>query len=176
MKAVSGAGSGLLNNNQNKKPKFMRGLFAGRGTEGVSTIDRYIADSYVKPEIASVFDTTDDNVTTTSKAYNIKTTNTTNNVTNVSNSADLIVMLKGIVKILVKLVDNSDRLKEIVSLLTQLVTTVSTTNTTTSKEQKTATAATLKTNLINTINAASKTNPDKELLDIINSMESLASD
>ena len=85
-------------------------------------------------------------------------------------------MLKGIVKILVKLVDNSDNLKEIVTLLTKLVTTVSTKNTGLSKEEKTSTAASLKTSLINSINTATKSNPDKELLDIINSMETLASD
>ena len=45
-----------------------------------------------------------------------------------------------------------------------------------SKEEKTSTAASLKTSLINSINTATKSNPDKELLDIINSMETLASD
>ena len=86
-------------------------------------------------------------------------------------------MLKAIVKILVRIVDNSDNMKQIVALLTQLVTVVSTTNDdeTTSKEKKKADASALKLNLINTLNNATSSNPDKELIEIINNMESLAS-
>ena len=190
MKSVVGAGSGLLNRAKQtiskdvNKPNGGRSIiqrFIGRGTHSInSNADRYITEAYNRTKAVSSnptsFNITESSIDT--KPFNVQTTKTTNNITakTTSNSAELVSMLKGIVKILVKLVDNSDNLKEIVTLLTKLVTTVSTKNTGLSKEEKTSTAASLKTSLINSINTATKSNPDKELLDIINSMETLASD
>ena len=190
LKSVVGAGSGLLNRAKQtiskdvNKPNGGRSIiqrFIGRGTHNInSNADRYITEAYDRTKAASSnptsFNITESSIDT--KPFNVQTTKTTNNITakTTSNSAELVSMLKGIVKILVKLVDNSDNLKEIVTLLTKLVTTVSTKNTGLSKEEKTSTAASLKTSLINSINTATKSNPDKELLDIINSMETLASD
>lgn len=194
-----GEGSGLLNNNKHsrvvniitKNGTSFRKIFSGRGTNASGKSIDYITSSHISPSgksssrniLSNVFgnENTASNVYdyTTSTGSDVYATisNTTNNtVGETTNSAQLVDMLKAIVRILVKLVDNSENMKQIVSLLTQLVTVVSTTNSDSSqsKTEKAASAATIKANLLNTINTASKSNPDKELIDIINNMEALA--
>ena len=85
-------------------------------------------------------------------------------------------MLKAIIKILVRIVDNSDNMKQIVALLTELVSAVTVKNNSDSdSKSKSDDITQLKLNLTNAINTATQSNPDKELMEIINSMESLAS-
>ena len=85
-------------------------------------------------------------------------------------------MLKAIIKILVRIVDNYDNMKQIVALLTELVSAVTVKNNYDNDSKSNSEDITqLKLNLTNAINTATQSNPDKELMEIINSMESLAS-
>lgn len=196
---VAGAGSGLLKRRKRHTDEPVKHFISGKGSKvksNSSKVERIIRKFTGKgttnynepmPKISnSSVDTTSDlpvyNFTRSTDGTEVY--ETTVNNTNVStpttvnsNSEQLIEMLKAIVKILVRIVDNSDNMKQIVALLTQLVTIVSTTNDdeTTSKEKKKADASALKLNLINTLNNATSSNPDKELIEIINNMESLAS-
>lgn len=191
-----GAGSGLNNQSRigniiTKNGKTFRRVFSGRGTGTASNSYNYITSNYSSKStprniLSDVFgnDITASNVYdhTLSTGSDVYATvkNTTNNVVTTaeqSNSAQLVGMLKIVVKLLVKMVDNSENMKQIVSLLTQLVQVVSTNNDDgkQTKSDKVASAAVIKANLLNTINNASQSNPDKELIDIINNMEALAS-
>ena len=184
---TSGSGSGLLSkmNKSRKSSKNtnpIKNIFKGKGS-GLSTkVDKILSNSQSYDKSTSNVSLYNDNTSD----YNIKpvysySKNTdsdvyVNNVNQSSNSTELVSMLKAIVKILVKIVNNSENMKQVVSLLTQLVTVVSTNNNSMTGEEKKATASSIKMNLLNTINSATSSNPDKELIDIINNMEALASD
>lgn len=193
-----GAGSGLnkksnrsrIANMITKNGRSYRKILSGSGSDMTGKSYEYITSNYDNGSSNNILsDIFGENISSNIYKYSKSTgsdvyATVNNNSTNVSsnnsgsNSAQLIEMLKSIVKILVKLVDNSDNMKQIVSLLAQLVQVVSNTNddnNSNTKLDKTSTAANLKANLLNTINTASKSNPDKELIDIINNMEALAS-
>ena len=191
---VTGSGSGLLRKTGSRKQNNpVHRVISGKGTRRsnsrVENIIRKFSGKGTGSGSSMPKIPTSSTTTTSRPMYNYTRSSdgtevyeTTVNNTNVSsstnsNSEQLIEMLKAIVKILVRIVDNSDNMKQIVALLTQLVTVVSTTTDdgTTTKEQKQADASALKLNLLNTLNSATSSNPDKELLDIINNMESLAS-
>ena len=191
---VTGSGSGLLRKTGSRKQNNpVHRVISGKGTRRsnsrVENIIRKFSGKGTGSGSSMPKIPTSSTTTTSRPVYNYTRSSdgtevyeTTVNNTNVSsstnsNSEQLIEMLKAIVKILVRIVDNSDNMKQIVALLTQLVTVVSTTTDdgTTTKEQKQADASALKLNLLNTLNSATSSNPDKELLDIINNMESLAS-
>lgn len=191
---VAGSGSGLLNRMRSRKHynptrNYVSGKGTGRGRRSNSRVENIIRKFSGKGTSTSLPKVSSSSTTSsTSPVYNYsrltdgtevyETTVNNNTVSNKvdSNSEQLIEMLRAIVKILVRIVDNSDNMKQIVSLLTQLVTVVSTTNTNgDDKEQRKRDANALKLNLLNTLNNTTSSNPDKELIDIINNMESLAS-
>lgn len=189
---VSGKGSGLLgkltrrqireNANQAK-----RRIFFGKGSSVNTSPDttkaaNLISSASKTTKTYSINPTSYNEAIATGNTTNVSpvysynaTTSTVNNVSGASTSEQLVEMLKAIIKILVRIVDNSDNMKQIVALLTELVSAVTVNNNSdNSNKSKSDDIAQLKLNLTNAINTATQSNPDKELMEIINNMEALA--
>lgn len=189
---VSGKGSGLLgkltrrqireNANQAK-----RRIFFGKGSSVNTSADtskaaNLISSASKTTKTYSINPTSYNEAVSTGNTTNVSpvysynaTTSTVNNVSGASTSEQLVEMLKAIIKILVRIVDNSDNMKQIVALLTELVSAVTVNNNSdNSNKSKSDDIAQLKLNLTNAINTATQSNPDKELMEIINNMEALA--
>jgi len=190
---VAGKGSGLLGKltrsqiHENAKRAKKR-IFFGKGsdiqnTDTTSKAENIISSTSKTNKSYNINPTSYNsavltgNTTKVSPVYSYNaTTSTVNNVSSSSSTSEqLVEMLKAIIKILVRIVDNSDNMKQIVSLLTELVSAV-TVNNNSDNDNKTKSndIAQLKLNLTNAINTATQSNPDKELMEIINNMEALA--
>ncbi|MDD3122023.1 MAG: phage tail tip lysozyme [Candidatus Izemoplasmatales bacterium] len=154
--------------------KFSGG-FSGKGSGIGSSLKDYSASNTNTYSATPYYNYTTSKSTSGDNIYETAVVNNNTSVSQTSNSEVLLVMLKTVIQLLVKLVDNSDNMKQIVTLLSQLVATVSTTNDNVAPKDRKAQSSALKMNLLNAINNSTQSNPDKELLDIINNMELLAS-
>lgn len=187
---VAGKGSGLLGKLTRSKirenaNKAKRRVFFGKGSDiqNTSKAENIISSTTKTSKSYNITPTSYNNAVLTGNTTKVSpvysynaTTSTVNNVSGSSNSEKLVEMLKAIIKILVRIVDNSDNMKQIVALLTELVSAVTVKNNSDSdSKSKSDDITQLKLNLTNAINTATQSNPDKELMEIINSMESLAS-
>lgn len=192
-KTVSGKGSGLLDKltrtqvaanarRAKKRIFFGKGSDVAKTTNSSSKAENIISSTSKSTKTYSINPTSYNNAVLTGNTTKVSpvysynaTTSTINNVSGASTSEQLIEMLKAIIKILVRVVDNSDNMKQIVSLLTELVSAVTVSNNSDSDSKtKSDDIAQLKLNLTNAINTATQSNPDKELIEIINNMEALA--
>lgn len=189
-KTVAGKGSGLLGKLTRSKirenaNKAKRRIFFGKGSDiqNTSKAENIISSTTKTAKSYNITPTSYNNAVLTGNTTKVSpvysynaTTSTVNNVSGSSTSEQLVEMLKAIIKILVRIVDNSDNMKQIVALLTELVSAVTVKNNSDSdSKSKSEDITQLKLNLTNAINTATQSNPDKELMEIINSMESLAS-
>lgn len=189
-KTVAGKGSGLLGKLTRSKirenaNKAKRRIFFGKGSDiqNTSKAENIISSTTKTAKSYNITPTSYNNAVLTGNTTKVSpvysynaTTSTVNNVSGSSTSEQLVEMLKAIIKILVRIVDNSDNMKQIVALLTELVSAVTVKNNSDSdSKSKSDDITQLKLNLTNAINTATQSNPDKELMEIINSMESLAS-
>lgn len=189
-KTVAGKGSGLLGKLTRSKirenaNKAKRRIFFGKGSDiqNTSKAENIISSTTKTAKSYNITPTSYNNAVLTGNTTKVSpvysyntTTSTVNNVSESSTSEQLVEMLKAIIKILVRIVDNSDNMKQIVALLTELVSAVTVKNNSDSdSKSKSDDITQLKLNLTNAINTATQSNPDKELMEIINSMESLAS-
>lgn len=189
-KTVAGKGSGLLGKLTRSKirenaNKAKRRIFFGKGSDiqNTSKAENIISSTTKTSKSYNITPTSYNNAVLTGNTTKVSpvysynaTTSTVNNVSGSSTSEQLVEMLKAIIKILVRIVDNSDNMKQIVALLTELVSAVTVKNNSDSdSKSKSDDITQLKLNLTNAINTATQSNPDKELMEIINSMESLAS-